>query len=349
MSKNKIVVIGGGIAGMEAARQLASQGFEVALLEKGNKMGGNVANWYHVFPDGKPAKDILNKLKSNIQDEVDIHFGAEVYKLQKNNNRFILNLTDGENIDTDAVIIATGFDLFDATRKEEYGYGVYDDVLTSADLEEKFNSGKPLKTSKGQIPKKIAFVHCVGSRDEKAGNSYCSKVCCITAVKQAIEIKQNIPDSEIFCFYMDLRLFDRYFEDIYYEAQTKYGINFIRGRLSEASEDLNGKIILKAEDTLHGKPVKLSVDLVILMAGKVSSKGTRELAQRLSIQLDDDLFIKSRDSHTMFNFTNEEGIFTAGTCTGPKTIQETIADARSAAMQTASYLRKNFPILKNNN
>jgi len=347
MSKNKIVVIGGGIAGMEAAGQLAGLGFDITLLEKGNKMGGHVANWHHLFPDGKPAKDIIARLKSNIQDSVDIHFGAEVYKLQKNNDCFILKLTDGQNMEADAIIIASGFDLFDAARKEEYGYGVYDNVITSADLEEKFCSGKPLKTSKGSIPQKIALIHCVGSRDEKAGNTYCSKVCCITAVKQAIEIKESIPGAEIFCFYMDLRLFDRYFEDMYYEAQTKYGIHFIRGRLSEASEDLNGTIILKAEDTLTGKPLKMNVDLVILMVGKVSSKGTREISKRLSIALDEDSFIKSNDSHSMFNFSSVEGIFTAGTCTGPKTIKETIADARSAAMQTASYLRKKSVTIEN--
>lgn len=341
MPKNKIAVIGGGIAGMEAAGQLAAMGFEISLLEKGNILGGHVANWHHLFPDGKNAKDIIARLKSGIQDSVDIHFGAEVHKLQKNDTSFILNLTDGQNIEADAIIVATGFDLFDAAKKEEYGYSVYDNVITSAELEDKFNSGKPIKTSNGSIPQKMAFIHCVGSRDEKIGNSYCSKVCCITAVKQAIEVKQAIPGSEVFCFYMDLRFFDRYFEDIYYEAQTKYDIHFIRGRLSETCEDLNGTIILKAEDTLTGKPLKMNVDLVVLMVGKVSSKSTLELSNKLSIPVDDDRFIKPIDSHTMFNQSCKEGIFVSGACTGPKTITETIADARSAAMQTANYLRKN--------
>ena len=346
MPKNKVAIIGGGIAGMEAGGQLAAMGFDVTLLERGSILGGNVANWHHLFPDGKPAKDLVSRLKSKIQDSVSIHFGAEIHKLQKNSDSFILNLTDGQNIDADAIIIATGFDLFEAGKKEEYGYNIYDNVITSADLENKFNSGKPLKTSKGTTPKKVAFIHCVGSRDEKVGNIYCSKVCCITALKQAIEIRQMIPESEVFCFYMDLRLFDRYFEDIYYEAQTKYGIQFIRGRLSEASEDQNGNIILKAEDTLTGKPLKLTTDMVVLMVGKVSSRGTRELSKRLSIELDTDQFIKSKDNHSLFNYSNKEGIFLAGTCTGPKTIIETIADARSAAMEVAGYLN-NFKTISN--
>ncbi len=342
MLRNKVAIIGGGIAGMEAAGQLAALGFEVSLLEKGNILGGHVANWHHLFPDGKAAKDIIAQIKLSIQDNVDFLFGAEVHKLQRKDNSFILNLTDGQNIEADAIIVATGFDLFDAEKKEEYGYNIYDNVITSADLEDKFNSGKPLKTSNGAIPQKIAFIHCVGSRDEKVGNAYCSKVCCITAIKQAIEVKQVIPDSEVYCFYMDLRLFDRHFEDIYYEAQTKYGIHFIRGRLSEASENLEGTLILKAEDTLTGKPLKMNVDMVVLMVGKISSKSTLELSDKLSIEVGDDRFIKTVDTHTMFNHSGKQGIFVAGACTGPKTITETIADARSAAMQAVNYLRKNF-------
>lgn len=229
--------------------------------------------------------------------------------------------------------------MFNAAKKEEYGYKVYDNVITSADLEEKFKSGKPLKTSKGIWPKRIAFVHCVGSRDEKAGNTYCSKVCCVTAVKQAIEIKKSVPGTEIFCFYMDLRMYDRYFENMYYEAQEKHRINFIRGRLSEASEDQEGKLILRAEDTLTGKPLKVAVDIMVLMSGIVSSNGTQSLASRFNLDTDEDKFLKTSDSHVGNNLTNHEGIFVAGTCTGPKSVVETLADARSAALQTAIYLK----------
>jgi heterodisulfide reductase subunit A len=340
MENNKIAVIGGGIAGMEAAGRLAAIGHEVILLEKGNKLGGHVADWHHLFPDREPAKDIVSSLKNAIHDKVDIHFGAELYKLQQNNGTYNLNLTDGQNFDVKAVIVATGFDLFNASKKEEYGYGIYDNVITSAELEEKFNSGKTIRTFGDEMPKRIAFIHCVGSRDEKAGNTYCSKVCCITGVKQAIELKQAIPAAEIYSFYMDLRMYDRYFEDIYYEAQSKYGIRFIRGRLSEACENQDGSIVLKAEDTLLCKPLKMTVDLVVLLTGMVSSQGTRDIADRIGISKDKDNFLKTVDSHSKLNFTAREGIFICGTCTGPKSVSETLTDARSAALQTASYLRE---------
>jgi heterodisulfide reductase subunit A len=342
MRNKKVAVIGGGIAGMEAAGQLAAMGHEVILLEKGNKLGGHVAGWHQLFPDRKPAKDIISSLKNSIHEKVEIYFGAELYKLQNNNGTYNLSLTDGQNFDVNAMIVATGFDLFNASKKEEYGYGIYDNVITSAELEEKFNSGKPIKTLAGAIPKRIAFIHCVGSRDEKAGNTYCSKVCCVTGVKQAIELKQAIPDAEIYSFYMDLRMYDRYFEDIYYEAQSKYGIRFIRGRLSEACENQDGSIILKAEDTLIGKPIKMTVDLMVLLVGMVSSKGTCEISDRIGISRDKDNFLKTIDNHSKLNFTGREGIFTCGTCTGPKSVSETLADARSAALLVSNYLSRNI-------
>jgi heterodisulfide reductase subunit A len=341
MQNKKIAIIGGGIAGMEAAGQLTAMGHDVILLEKGNKLGGHVADWHNIFPDHKPAKDIIVSLKNAIQDKVEILFGAEPYKLHKKNGSYNLELTDGQNFEVKSLIIATGFDLFNASKKEEYGYGIYDNVITSAELEEKFNSGKTIKTSTGTIPKRIAFIHCVGSRDEKAGNTYCSKVCCITGMKQAIELKQALPAAEIYSFYMDLRMYDRYFEDTYHEAQSKYGIHFFRGRLSEACENQDASIILKAEDTLLGKPIKLTVDLVVLLVGMVSSKGTREISERIGILSDKDNFLKTLDNNSRLNFTSREGIYTCGTCTGPKSISETLADARSAVIQVSNYLRKN--------
>jgi heterodisulfide reductase subunit A2 len=340
MRKNKVTIIGGGIAGMEAAGQMAFLGYNVTLLEKSTILGGHVNNWHHLFPDYKPASEIISKLKLAIHDTASIHFNAEVHKLNKSNNSYTITLTDGESIEADAIVVATGFDLFNATKKEEYGYKIYDNVITSADLEDKLKSGKPIKTSKGIIPKKIAFVHCVGSRDEKTGNTYCSKVCCVTAMKQAIEMKKANPDAEVYCFYMDLRMYDRYFEDIYFEAQTKHRINFIRGRLSESNEDQEGKLILRAEDTLTGRPLKITVDLLVLMTGMVSSDGTRSLAARFGLNTAEDKFLNTSDNHSGNNLTNLEGIFVAGTCTGPKSVVETLNDARSAALQAITYLKK---------
>ncbi len=124
------------------------------------------------------------------------------------------------------------------------------------------------------MPQRIGFIHCVGSRDEKVGNLHCSKVCCVTAVKQAIEVKEMLPHAEIFLFYMDLRMFGRHFEELYKEAQQKYGIQFIRARLSEAFENPDGSLQIRIEDTLLAKPMKMTLDLLVLMVGIQPDKKT---------------------------------------------------------------------------
>jgi heterodisulfide reductase subunit A len=337
--KKKVAVIGAGIAGMEAAGKLSTMGFDVCLLEKGNIVGGHVANWHRVFPDRRPAKEIISQLKSAIHDSVSIIYGAEVHKVVDVEKGFRLSLTDGQTIDANAVLVTTGFDLFNASKKEEYGYKIYQNIITSADLEAIFTSGKTLRNGKGVIPQRIAFIHCVGSRDEKAGNKYCSKVCCVSAVKQAIEVKQAQPNAEVYCFYMDLRMFDRYFEDLYFEAQSKYGIRFIRGRLSEACENQDGGIVLKAEDTLAGKPIKMTVDMAILMSGMVASKGTLDMIRVFNLETVSDKFVKTADNHGKLNLTNRDGIFISGACSGPKSIAETLADSRSAVLMINEYLK----------
>ena len=227
MSK-KVIVIGGGIAGMESSTQLARLGYDVTLLEKRNILGGNAANWERLFPTLKPAEEVIGALKNGVlKTNVKVHFGADVFAIVKQEGQYNVTITDGQKFEADSILLTTGFQVFNAKRKEEYGYGIYDNVITSAELEDSFKSGKTLKTSKGKVPKRIGMIHCVGSRDVKCGNHYCSNVCCITGVKQAIELKELYPDTEIFCFYMDLRMFGRYFEDLYKKAQEKHAVQFL--------------------------------------------------------------------------------------------------------------------------
>jgi heterodisulfide reductase subunit A len=210
-------------------------------------------------------------------------------------------------------------------------------VITSADLEQLFKDDNVV-CKNGEIPKRVAFVHCVGSRDEKIGNRHCSKVCCATAVKQACEIRELYPDCEVFNLYMDLRMFDRHFEDMYHEAQSKYNVNFIRGRLSEAGENKELQVVLKTEDTLVGKPLKLTVDLLVLMTGMESSQSQKSLNSKLGIRSNTDNFLITKNSFIQNNLSSTDGIFFAGTCTGPKTIPETLADSRAAASLVNAYL-----------
>ena len=250
-------------------------------------------------------------------------------------------LSDDRSFTADVVLIATGFQVFKAEKKEEYGYKIYDNVITSVDLEEKFKLGNPLKTLAGKTPHRIAFIHCVGSRDKKVGNLHCSRICCITGVKQAIEMKRHLPEAEIFNFYMDMRMFGLNFEELYMEAQQKRGITFIRGRVSEIAENADGSLQIKAEDTLSGRPMKMDFDIVVLLVGMVPSCRSEGIGKSAGLAFSSDNFLASADIHIYQNETNSSGIFLTGTCREPLSIAETLTDARAATVRIISFLREN--------
>lgn len=334
--KENVVVIGGGVAGMEAARQLLLLGYNPILVEQQDHLGGHVAQWNRLFPDMAPAGDLVRSLWEGITD-ANIFLETRVTSVNRLKDDYLVMLSNGVSISCRAILVASGFRLFDAARKEEYGYGVYDHVVTNADLESWFNGNGSDRIP--SAPRSVGFVHCVGSRDLKAGNSQCSKVCCITAVKQAIEMKERFPDARVFCFYMDLRLFGKKYEDFYIRAQQEFGIQFIRGRVSEVGETLDGRLQVKAEDTLSGKPLKVQLDLLVLMAGMSCNPDVAELARMARLDIDSDGFLRSLDNTAGIDVSNRPGIFYAGACTGAKTVPETLGEARSAALDIHRYLQ----------
>jgi heterodisulfide reductase subunit A2 len=333
-----IAIIGGGPAGLEAADNLQTLGYDVTIFEKESTVGGKINKWYQLFPDRMPAQDVLKHLTNKLSSNVQIITGCMITEITTGNGKYKIVYNQGQSFDADAVLITVGYDLFDARIKEEYGYGIYDNVITSVDLEQRFRENKTVKTKHGKNPERIAFIHCVGSRDEKAGIEYCSNVCCVTGVKQAIEIKEQLPEAEVMMFYMDLRMHGRFYEDLYLEAQQKHHIQFIRGRLSEAAENIDGSVMLKADDTLAGCPIKVKADLVVLLIGFTPASCNSALSEMLNIKLGPDRFFTPCDSHIDTNSAQMSGIFVAGTCTGPKSLEYSLADARSAALKIHKYL-----------
>jgi heterodisulfide reductase subunit A2 len=333
-----IAIIGGGPAGLEAADNLQTLGYDVTILEKESTLGGKIIKWHQLFPDRMPAREVLTHLTNKLSSNVRIITNCIIKGITTSKGKYKIDFNQDQNIDADAILITIGYDLFDARLKEEYGYGIYDNVITSVDLEQLFNENKPVQTKQGKRPERIAFIHCVGSRDEKAGIEYCSSVCCVTGVKQAIEIKEQLPGADVMMFYMDLRMHGRFYEDLYLEAQQKHHIQFIRGRLSEAAENPDGSLMLKADDTLAGSPIKVKADLVVLLVGFTPASGNKELSKMLNINLGTDRFFTPCDSHIDTNSAHVAGIFVAGTCTGPKSLEYTLADARSAALKVHKYL-----------
>lgn len=334
-----MIVIGGGVAGMQAAIVLKKQGMTPMLIERDITLGGKLCRWDRLFPSGTLAGDVISPLVEAISDAgIKTVLCGEVSEIAGDDSHVEVMLTDGSGYEAEAAIIATGFDLFDATRKEEYGYGIYPNVITSVDLEEMFRSGEVLRAD-GSEPRSAAILHCVGSRDRQAGCGHCSRVCCITGVKQAIELRQLYPDCTVYNFYMDMRMFGSGYEELYKEAQERYRVNFIRGRISECSGTMDSRVLVKAEDTLAGRPLRLTVDMTVLLVGKQAPASNLKFASETGITVSPDGFFKGVDCFDGATVTSRRNIFVAGTATGPKNVGESMNEAVAAAIKAAEYVK----------
>ena len=326
----KVAIIGAGPAGIEAASVLAAHDCEVMLFEKSAAPLANVLDKAFLFPDFSSAQELAKQLEAKLlPDNIKVLCQKEIVDVKKVDGEFKVYDSEGKVYIADNVLITTGYTLFDAHRKEELGYGIYKGVINSLDLE-RMILHQQITNSMGEPAQRVVFLQCVGSRDEKSGNNYCSKVCCVTAVKQAIEVRKLLPNAAIYLFYMDLRMWGKGFEEMYREAQEKYDIRFIRGRISEASATFDNKVQIKSEDTLIGQPLKMTTDLLVLMAGMEPSQGTRNLAEKCGIE-GPYRFIATQSPHLGDNLTTVDGLFVAGTAKQPMSIRDTVTDAVAAA------------------
>ncbi|HEY0591235.1 MAG TPA: CoB--CoM heterodisulfide reductase iron-sulfur subunit A family protein [Thermoanaerobaculia bacterium] len=247
------------------------------------------------------------------------------------------------------IILATGYELLDAATVERYGYGRYPNVLTSLEFERLTNASGPtggkivLKTQKlnkrtktqewladpgAPAPKSVAIVHCVGSRDENY-NAYCSRVCCMYSLKFAHLVHEKLPEATCHEFYIDMRAFGKGYEE-FMERIKAEGTHVVRGRSASVTE-AGGQMVIKAEDILEDRLVDIPVDMVILAAGVVPARGTRELAGRLGLPLDRDGWFSELDYNGAPTETERAGVFVAGMCQGPKDIPDTVAQASAVA------------------
>ena len=244
-------------------------------------------------------------------------------------------------VEIGTIIVATGFDIFDSNRKPEYGYADNDNVLTGLEFERlvsasgptggKIILGRDKKGEGGYEPAKVAFIHCVGSRDESVGNEYCSRVCCMYLAKQAHLIKDKLPDADITVFYMDVRAFGKGFEE-FYDRVRREGVRYIRGNPSEIyKKGEDHTLIVKVEDTLTGTPLEHEADLVVLGVGLEPRQDIREIIDLFKLSQSTDVFFLEAHPKLRPVDTASDGIYLAGCCQGPKDIPDTVAQAKGAA------------------
>ncbi|MEE9115284.1 MAG: CoB--CoM heterodisulfide reductase iron-sulfur subunit A family protein, partial [Thermoplasmata archaeon] len=370
------LVIGGGIAGMQAALNLADQGVKVTMVERESSIGGTMPKLDKTFPTLDCAMCILSPfmVDSSRNSNIEIMTLSEVDSVSRENGRFKVNIRtkpryvlldkctgcgtcvekcpkkfpsefdegqgerkaihflfpqsiplapaieyenctyfrtgkcklcekfcEADAIDFedkgstvekefDSIIIATGGQIYEPDGRKEYGYGEYDNVITSLQLERLLSASGPTMgeviTRDGKHPKKVAFINCVGSRDEKVGHDYCSRICCMYGLKEALLLKEHEPDAEITIFYMDIRSagkgYDEFYNKIRYEDKMA---EFIRARPAEILENPDKTLSLLYEDTQTAEIKDLTVDMVILNVAIIPSDGTKELADKLGVGL----------------------------------------------------------------
>jgi heterodisulfide reductase subunit A len=244
------------------------------------------------------------------------------------------------------IIIATGYQLFDARQIPQYGYGRLDNVFTSLEFERLVTASGPteghivLRDGKTE-PQSVAIVHCVGSRDHNY-NEYCSKVCCMYSLKFAHLVHEHLPETKIYNFYIDMRTPGKGYEEFYHRLLEE-GTHFIRGRVAEVTDAASlpgeeGKLIIQVENTLLGKFQRIPVDMVILSAGMEAQHDSQEVSHLFKMGCDFDGFFNERHPKLAPVATMTDGVFIAGACQGPKDIPDSVAQGGAAASQVASLI-----------
>ncbi|MFQ5907038.1 MAG: FAD-dependent oxidoreductase, partial [bacterium] len=246
-----------------------------------------------------------------------------------------------EEIKVGAVILAMGTEVFEASRDDEYGHERFKNVVSCTEFERILSASGPfrgmiLKPSDGEEPGKLAFIQCVGSRDSRHGNDYCSAACCMYSVKESIIAKEHLHDLDVAIFYMDMRSYGKDFDKYVDMAKDKYGIRFVRGRVSNIEENPETKSLRLSYETDSEKLVEEEFDMVVLSAGLCSTEYTKETAERLGLELNRFGFCKTDELSPLE--TSTPGVFVSGTFQGPKDIPETVMQGSGAAAMSAALL-----------
>jgi heterodisulfide reductase subunit A len=328
-------VIGGGLSGMTASLSLARQGFESYLVEKSDKLGGQL-NRLRDTLGGNDARARLETLIEEVGQEsrIRVFMNAEIKEFGGHIGKFHATVETGgkrEEIDAGAVIVATGAQEYKPT---EYLYGDNPNVLTQLELEEKI-ADRPDEVKSANT---VVMIQCVGSRDEE--HMYCSRVCCGQAVKNALKLKELNPKSKIYVLHRDIRTYAA--QELKYKEAREKGVQFLRYDPEHKPEvdAATGSLRVKAQDVSIGATLDIRPDMVVLSAGIVPDETAAELGQMLKVSLDGDgFFLEAHLKLRPLDFSSE-GIFLGGLAHSPKHVEESIAQARGTASRAADLLSK---------
>jgi heterodisulfide reductase subunit A-like polyferredoxin len=329
------LVIGGGVAGMTAAAAIAESGFPVTLVEREERLGGNLLHIHYTI-DGKDTAPLLKELEEKVRgnENISVYTGAEIESVNGFVGNFAGVINNGggtTELEVGAVVVATGGS---EAEQKEFALGESDRVMTQRELEAGLAGGK--------IPhdaKSVAMIHCVGSRDEE--HYYCSRTCCAETVKNALKVKELNPEAEVYCFYRDMRTYGEA-EDYYRTAREK-GVIFVRfdPERKPAISPNGKKLTVNFYDFIVGDDVEVEVDLLALAEGAWPDvEGNKRLAEMLKVPLTaDGFYLEAHMKLRPVDFATE-GVFVCGLAHGPKTVEESISQAQAAAARAITILAK---------
>ncbi len=342
----RALIIGGGMAGLVAALDIADAGYPVVLVERESTLGGNVARLGSLYVTLGAATDLLaariDAVRShpNIQvwtDTVVDHVGGYV-----GNFTATLRPKDGAGpqFDIGAIVVATGYTLYDKARLGEYDGGRCADVIDGLQLEAMLRpdgptGGRILRPSNGKAPREVVWIQCAGSRDPELHRAYCSKICCMYVAKQATCYKRQAPDGQAYVFYIDIRSQGKGYEEFVQRAMEDDHVLYVRGKVSKVFEE-GGRVHVWGADTLSGQPVEVEADLVVLATAAVPADGAADLAKLLRAATDEDGFFAEAHPKMRPVESLTAGVFLAGAAQFPKDIPETVAQASGAAAKVLS-------------
>ncbi len=416
-----VLVVGGGIAGIQASLDLADSGFRVYLLDESPSIGGTMTQLDKTFPTNDCAMCILapKLVGAGRHPNIFLITNSAVKEVEGEAGNFKITITrkaryvneekctgcgvcaqkcpvealdefnqglgersgifvpylqavpltyiidrekcigcktcqevckagaieyndkdEDVTISVGSIILAPGFEELDPRLKSEYGYGRYPNVVSSIEFERVLSASGPyggivIRPSDGEVPRRIAFIQCVGSRDAKLGNNYCSSACCMYAIKEAIIAKEHNPDLQCTIFFMDVRAFGKEFDAYYTRAEEEYGVEFVRSRVSHVEEVPESESLI-VRHVMNGEPKDEEFDLVVLSVGMRPPKHVEELAETLDIRLNKYNFCSNETFSPLE--TSRPGIYVCGAFSSPKDIPESVAQASGAAAKAASII-----------
>lgn len=340
--QNTVLIVGAGPAGLAAAAGVTAAGLNAVLVEKEDRLGGApiLSGYAKLVPSGEWAKDAMGRMIQRVEGArgATIHKGTKVTKLEGEVGRFSATLSNGNKVDCGAVILATGFTHFDSINKPEWGFGTYDDVVTTTQVEQMVAAGKIACPSDGRVPERVAILLCVGSRDRQIGREWCSKICCTVSTNLAMEIKELSPQTDVFIYYMDIRTFGLYEDRFYWKSQEEFKTKFVKARIAEVTRAPDGRLLVKGEDTLVKRPIVIPMDMVVHAIGMDPNEDNPEISKVFGIGLEKHGFVERAEHYTNTCGTTRRGIYAVGAALGPETIDDSISQGQAAAMRAVSDL-----------